>query len=500
MVNVESLIQKYNIKPPFISKGFHAKFYPIDFVQLLWNKWGEYSGYYYKLHISTLENEYWNIYYFPEEFTKLRNQYFGILEDNKDFSKKHYNDWAASCEKLREKINILDSAFNDGKNFSEVLRKYKEFVDEYIFEYALSAPIQEACGLQPEQWIIPEIKNYVEKYNLDYQTTFALLTSPIVNSFVTQEEIELLKIASEYQKGRDEKVLGIAISQHQIKWFWAQNNYADIKKLDIDFFKTKLKEMLRLSQSEIEAKISHLENSSQITKDRKQEIFERCSPSVKLQMFVDLNTMFAEMQDVRKSFVLIANYYHKIFLEFVADTYKQPVENLWFYTYQELINSIDKDNFIDIEEVQRRKGMIVEIESKDEKVVLSGDEARFLYNRLQQKVDQVSSFKGLVAQAGKVSGQAKIVLKSEDIGKVSDGDIIVSSMTRPEMTAAMKKAAAFVTDEGGITCHAAIVSRELKKPSIIGTKIATQVLKDGDMVEVDANNGTVKVLKKVANN
>ena len=65
-------------------------------------------------------------------------------------------------------------------------------------------------------------------------------------------------------------------------------------------------------------------------------------------------------------------------------------------------------------------------------------------------------------------------------------------MTDPRYVPAMKKAAAIVTDEGGITCHAAIVSRELKKPCIIGTKIATKVLKDGDEVEVDAEKGVVK--------
>jgi pyruvate,water dikinase len=59
----------------------------------------------------------------------------------------------------------------------------------------------------------------------------------------------------------------------------------------------------------------------------------------------------------------------------------------------------------------------------------------------------------------------------------------------------MQKAAAFVTDEGGITCHAAIVARELKKPCIIATKIATKVLKDGDLVEVDANNSIIRILK-----
>jgi pyruvate,water dikinase len=68
-------------------------------------------------------------------------------------------------------------------------------------------------------------------------------------------------------------------------------------------------------------------------------------------------------------------------------------------------------------------------------------------------------------------------------------------MTRPEYVPLMKKAAGIITDEGGITCHAAIVSRELKIPCVIGTKIATKVLKDGDMVEVDADKGIVKILK-----
>ena len=68
-------------------------------------------------------------------------------------------------------------------------------------------------------------------------------------------------------------------------------------------------------------------------------------------------------------------------------------------------------------------------------------------------------------------------------------------MTRPEFMPILRKAAAIVTDEGGITCHAAIVARELKIPCIIGTQIATRVLKDGDLVLVDATNGVVKKIQ-----
>ncbi len=65
-------------------------------------------------------------------------------------------------------------------------------------------------------------------------------------------------------------------------------------------------------------------------------------------------------------------------------------------------------------------------------------------------------------------------------------------MTHPEFLSLMKQASAIVTDEGGVTCHAAIVARELGIPCVIGTKMATKVLKDGDEVEVDADKGIVK--------
>ena len=77
------------------------------------------------------------------------------------------------------------------------------------------------------------------------------------------------------------------------------------------------------------------------------------------------------------------------------------------------------------------------------------------------------------------------------VRKVKPGDILVASMTIPEFVPAMERAAAFVTNEGGILCHAAIIAREMKKPCIIGTKIATRALRDGDIVEVNADKGIV---------
>jgi len=103
------------------------------------------------------------------------------------------------------------------------------------------------------------------------------------------------------------------------------------------------------------------------------------------------------------------------------------------------------------------------------------------------------SLSGQPAFKGKAKGIVKIIINpSKQSGKFNKGDILITGMTRPEFLPLMKKAAAFVTDAGDILSHAAITARELKKPCIIGTKIATKVFKDGDRVEVDANIGTVR--------
>lgn len=99
--------------------------------------------------------------------------------------------------------------------------------------------------------------------------------------------------------------------------------------------------------------------------------------------------------------------------------------------------------------------------------------------------------KGLPASPGIGRGIVKNIKNLTEISQVEEGDILVTEMTNPDMVPAMKKARAVVTDEGGRTCHAAIVSRELQIPCIVGAKNATQVLKDGIEVTVDATRGIV---------
>ncbi len=99
--------------------------------------------------------------------------------------------------------------------------------------------------------------------------------------------------------------------------------------------------------------------------------------------------------------------------------------------------------------------------------------------------------RGQTASAGVASGTVKIVRSAADLAKVIEGDILVTEMTNPDMVVAMKKAAAIITDQGGITAHAAIVSREMGIPCIVGTENATKILNDGNIITVDATHGKV---------
>jgi phosphohistidine swiveling domain-containing protein len=141
----------------------------------------------------------------------------------------------------------------------------------------------------------------------------------------------------------------------------------------------------------------------------------------------------------------------------------------------------------------RVKGMAIFCEG-DFLQILSGKDYQNLQNILFTLTDNELS--GSAAYKGIAKGIARIVLNPFKVQKFNQGDILVTGMTRPEFLPLMKKAAAFVTDAGGLLSHAAIVARELKKPCILATEKATKVIKDGDLIEVDANQGIVKILKR----
>lgn len=135
----------------------------------------------------------------------------------------------------------------------------------------------------------------------------------------------------------------------------------------------------------------------------------------------------------------------------------------------------------------------------EEDLNLTGPEAAQFIARLniiKEEIKNVKTLQGDCASPGRVRGQVRIINVPKDMVKMNPGDILVSIATTPDLVPAIKKAAAIVTDVGGITCHAAIISRELGIPCVVGTKIATKVLHDGDLIDVSATHGKIDIIKK----
>ncbi len=189
---------------------------------------------------------------------------------------------------------------------------------------------------------------------------------------------------------------------------------------------------------------------------------------------------------VPKSEILIRNS--------LKNLYPQVNEFIDCLTIEEIIDR----KIPSIEELKKRKRSYIFTDNKLFVGVLRKeieDKYDIIFEDLIPSND-LKEIKGISAFNGNVRGRVKIAVNLKQLNKVEEGDVLVSTMTMPDFLPAIKKASAIITDEGGLLCHASIIARELKKPCIIGTKIATKVLKDGDLVEVNADEGIVKILKK----
>lgn len=138
--------------------------------------------------------------------------------------------------------------------------------------------------------------------------------------------------------------------------------------------------------------------------------------------------------------------------------------------------------------------------------LISGLPARQLIKRFKEyffKAAGRREIPAVIANRGLYIGRVRLVRTlfsnkiREEIKKVEKGEVLVAETTGPEMVPAMRRAGAIVTDEGGLTSHAAIIARELGKPCLVGAKIATKVLHDGDLVKVDAEKGKVEILDRL---
>ena len=198
-------------------------------------------------------------------------------------------------------------------------------------------------------------------------------------------------------------------------------------------------------------------------------------------------------------FMLVNSAYKSVF-EFLSKEFDLAMEEVLHMTYEE-INSILRKGKLTIpkELIKSRthEGYAFLI-GVNESYLTTGKEVDELHNLAIPKDEgkEIKELKGQSAFKGIIKGKARVVLDRRKAHEVKNGEILVTTMTSPEFVPAMKISGGIVTNEGGVLCHAAITARELQKPCVIGTKIATDIIKTGDELELDADKGIVKIIKK----
>ena len=430
------------------------------------------------------------VYYYNDKilaicpYPKLRENGSSMFKKvilNEKITKKHFNNWYKTTKKLVDyEKKIKNPNKLNQKQLSKLFDEWNSNYEKFWF-----------YGFIPElaNWGGEKIlkEKLLEKHKENFTELFEVLSAPEDLSFYQTEELNLLKL--KLIKQLDKK-----LKEHQQKYHWLRNSYGYSTILPISYFKNQLN---KVTKEEAEKKIKEIKNIPKKTKQNKKELINKYKVSKDIEKIGKRLAYSIWWQDFRKKFIFMAISQIEEFVKETSRRFNTSKEELYQYRPPELGILIKTGKKIK-NALGRKEGYLqYYYEDKGDIVNYDTKEANEIMKPfLEPKVERdVKEFKGLPVSRGKAKGKVKIILSPLNIKKMNQGDILVAPMTSPDFVIAMKKAAAIITDEGGMTSHAAIVARELGIPCIVGTKIATKVLKDNDLVEVDANKGVVKKLK-----
>lgn len=344
-----------------------------------------------------------------------------------------------------ENVNIADLTNEQLTNL------YNKLHDAFINYYGIGA-VQEPLAMQAEE----ELR---EISNLSHDQ-IAHLVAPDKRSFAQEADNYLLETKD--------------IEKFIEKYYWIDNNYSQTKVLSKEDVKKRLSSIKPVQLA------SQNSNNTELDKESKR--------------LVRLLKNFASYQDERKRNILVHLHHLEILLQEIgkrADISLSAMRDTFPQEVKDILDGRITEEFI---YKRREKCFVVWKEKAEKPEILIGDEAKEWEEILTSKFNNMQIIKGNCASKGKVTGKVRILLNASENYKLEKGEVLVTFMTSPDFMSAVRRCSAIVTNLGGITSHAAIISRELGIPCIVGTKNATKVLKTGDRVEVDANNGIVKKL------
>jgi phosphohistidine swiveling domain-containing protein len=398
---------------------------------------------------------------------------------NKRFANKFIKDYKEFDKKTIKLLNKLDkkdfSKISDNELFSILKKTTDMYVENFDFGFIF----------EPMDFVMPTmIENHLKAKGYTQEEIADMLAIADI-TFLNREMQELIEIA------KSPKQLEL-LKKHAYKYRWLQSAHVGKKEIPFSYFKNRLNEIKKKGFNK------ELKNLKKNILKKKRQILAKKPVDKETKQLLKIADIIAPPHDRRKEIFMRVIYTLDTARGEIAKRYGYTKDELSVYQAEDILK-LKKGKKLDKKKAREMFKEVVFYADTKRKLwqYYTGKKAREIMKKeLHEEFGEIKEIKGMVASLGKAKGAVKIIQGITEMHKMQKGDILVASMTKPQIVPAMRKASAIVTDEGGVTCHAAIVSRELGIPCIIGTKIASRALKDNDLVEVDAEIGVVRILKK----
>ncbi len=408
---------------------------------------------------------------------------FYSLHIQKDAYNKIYNKYLVQSAVIEDLYLKIHADAGKKYNESEIVALFANLKSAYegFWEHSLFIDAFDT-GIDQEK-----ITEIAKEYGLAKKDV-EVLTTPTEMTFADEQKFALLQLVKLGEYKNVQK-----IDAYRKKFDYYKSNYTHIQHISNEEIEGEVKKYL-LDKATLKDECRRLENYSKDKQGEHEKVLSKYRLNENPLWFFAGMTYWREH---RKKINLMGIHVLDVILLETEKKTGIPKKHLTYLSFDEFENVLK--GLIPGSLLARRYNEGVFVAMRDDGYkIYDGTEAVSLKNELEQMLSatmhEATVIHGQTASQGYAKGIARVVLTQDDFGKFQEGEVLVTSMTRPEFVPLMKKSVAIVTNEGGITCHAAIVSRELGKPCVIGTKNATQRIKNGDLIEVRANHGTVRIL------
>lgn len=437
-------------------------------------------------------------YALNSDFKIISDKLDNYFEKDINFFEKFAKAEFEIVEKVKKFLKYMQNKKFGNLTFEELSKEFEKFNELYINSFIPGMT-------RPEDYLVDKLKKELIKLKYDNKNIdnifLKIFTCPNYAPLSYSEEpLDLLKIA---KKAKKNKEIGELIDVHIQKYAWIKGpvEFEDTVFTKEDF----LRRLANLEDTDIDGKIENINSVRKNNDIEYEKILEEYKFTEKVKKiikairdFIFLRTYTTEYSDH-----LFFEGRHTIFKEISKKTGISE-QDLIMLDDKEILNILNNNGVMNenIRKIleDRKKGFAmiwingsIETVFGNKSLELQAEVAKNykITDNNEEKCANKNIISGNIANKGKVRGIARVLTTYKDIYKVRKGDIIVASMTTPDYVSAMEIAAGFITDEGGITCHAAILAREFNVPCIVGTVNATEEIEDGEIIELDAYNGKI---------